>query len=79
MSGLIIPAGWHLVPLDPTETMLDDSYGALREYIDRMRRVQPCPLVAAGPRGGFHVPLREKHRVRWRAMCAVAPRPETGR
>lgn len=72
---LLIPPGWALVPLQPTETMLDASFGALSLYIAHARRFEPGKLIAAGRRGGFHVPWRDKYAARWRAMCGAAPLP----
>ena len=50
-----VPAGWRLVPEEPTPEMLD----ALRTYFDKRTRVEKCysamlyiaPKVAAAPKG----------------------------
>jgi hypothetical protein len=74
-SDVQVPPGWVLVPLEPTEAMLDASFEALAAHIRATVTKQPGALVYQRAGRGYHVPWREQHAARWRAMCAAAPKP----
>lgn len=72
-----VPTGWKIVPIEPTEAMIDASQETLEnwragltpdERTRRTRIVDGHPLTYMRP--------RDKHAARYRAMLAAAPKPE---
>jgi len=63
-----LPAGWKLVPEEPTEAMMVAYRGALKDMIERLPPEQ---------RAHRKRPIREpfKGLGRWRAMLKAAPPP----
>lgn len=62
-----IPAGWKLVPEEPTEAMMVAYRGALKDMIERL------PMPQRAKRFAIREPF--KGLGRWRAMLKAAPPP----
>lgn len=70
-----VPAGWALVPIEPTDEMLVAYRRALKAMIDATPSDVRDQFFAPNHRTGSRVPDRVKARIRWRAMLAAAPAP----
>lgn len=66
-----VPAGWKLIPIEPTLAMRAAYSQAMRDYI------QNLPAEERAKFKGKRYPLREplKMDLRWRAMLNAAPTP----
>lgn len=72
------PGGWKLVPVEPTDEMIEACESALAEW---RKTLPPDELVLRGKwKSGklYHdAEQAEKHAIRYRAMLNAAPSPPT--
>ena len=74
VAALIIPVGWKLVPIEPTDDMIRAAKGALYRYIAGLPQEERDKAKGL-PRPGLRVGWRKKYTIRYQAMLEVAPCP----
>jgi hypothetical protein len=67
------PAGWKMVPVEPTEGMYEASHKALQANIDKLPQDQRPWRYSKG--FGYRIPEQLKATWRWAAMLNAAPHP----
>ncbi|WP_449411037.1 hypothetical protein [Methylobacterium komagatae] len=77
-GGTEVPAGWKLVPEEPTTEMLVASNLALDAHISSFTKEQRGSRWGKPDGIGYRVKSREKATVRYRAMLKASPPPPAG-
>lgn len=73
-DGVVVPAGWKLVPVEPTPEMLKAYSGGMRSYINGFSQVERVARWGAAKKSrGHELPEWEKAISRYRAMLQAAP------
>lgn len=70
LPSIEIPEGWALVPMEPTQKMLEAGMGALYRHINAL----PDEVRYKHGIGNYRVSKRHKFKIRWAAMLSAAPR-----
>jgi hypothetical protein len=65
-----VPEGWALVPLEPTQKMIEAGIGALYRHIAAL----PDEVRYKHGAGNYRISKRHKFKIRWKAMFDAAPR-----